>query len=394
MQQILFSFLFLFSITNASGQLAAHYQFEQDGRALSLEEKMDSEGVPGFSTYLIYGEQRDSLALGTLRQGGLQKVMATTPFPAGAMSEAPVLFELLRLSDSGEINLDEPVEKYLPELRDKRWLKFKPVTIRDLILRRRNLSGPMKPAGFAAGEQRPELARLLKAGNASITDGLFIRGNLNFRQQAQCGNAILLQLILEKYYGKPLPEIMKERVLKPLGMDHSFYAAELSPEQEKVAAMGHDKSGAPLPGGYRRYTELAAMGLWTTPRDYALLVRHIIRAAKGKDNRFLKRETAHAGLTRQSGYRSLLFHIDDNGGIYWGGNAKGYFTAMQANLDEDYIMVAFCNGDLNWPLVMGCLYQSGGWIATQRKGEQLVLFTQPGDEALSEGLKQKLNAYA
>ncbi|MCO6480909.1 MAG: serine hydrolase [Phaeodactylibacter sp.] len=393
MQHILLTFFFLFFLAPAFGQLADHYQFEQEGRTLSLAEKMAVEQAPGFSTYLLYGEGRDSLALGMLARGSRRPVESTTPFPVGAMSEAPVLFEFLRLSDEGKISLDDPVAKYLPGLSDRRWFRARPVTIRDLILRRKSLNGPMKPSGYGPGEGWPALQDVVADGNADFPGGLAVRSNRK-RQQPQCANAILLQLILEKYYRQPLPQIMAERVLGPLGMRHSFYAVELSDSQVEAAALGHDKSGATLPGGYRRYPELAAMGLWTTPADYARFVHHVIQAAKGKDNRFLKPATARAGLTAQSSYRSLLFHVNKDGLIYWGGNAKGYFTAMQASLADDYIMAAFCNGNLNWPLVMGSLYQSGGWIAQQRKGEKLVLFTRPGDEALSTGLREQLRAYA
>lgn len=394
MQRSLLFFFCSFILTPAFGQLLEHYRFEQDGKALSLKEKMVEEGVPGFSTYLIYGNRQDSLAAGLLRVSGKKEVGYATPFPAGAMSEAPVLFEILRLAGAGEISLDGPVHQYLPKLKDKRWLKLRKVTIRDLILRRKNLGGPMKPSGYAAGENWPPLEALLESGNDDFPGGLAIRGNRMLKQSPQYANAVLLQLILEKYHGKPLAEIMAERVLAPLGMENSFYATELSDAQEATVALGHDTTGAPLPGGYRRYPELAATGLWTTPADYARFVEHIIRAARGTDNRFLKPETARAGLARQFGYRSLLFHINKDGLIYWGGNTKGYFTAMQASLRDDFIMVAFCNGDLNWALVMGSLYQAGGWIAQQRKGERLVLFTQPCDEALSEGLKQQLQSFA
>lgn len=157
MQRSLLFFFCSFILTPAFGQLLEHYRFEQDGKALSLKEKMVEEGVPGFSTYLIYGNWQDSLAAGLLRVSGKKEVGYATPFPAGAMSEAPVLFEILRLADAGEISLDGPVHQYLPKLKDKRWLKLRKVTIRDLILRRKNLGGPMKPSGYAAGENWPPL---------------------------------------------------------------------------------------------------------------------------------------------------------------------------------------------------------------------------------------------
>ena len=185
MQRFLLFLFCPFIFTSAFGQLIDHYQFEQDGKILSLQEKMADERVPGFSTYLMYGASSDSLVVGTLKAQGAQKVTFDTPFPAGAMSEAPVLFEILRLADSGEISLDAPLEKFLPALQDKRWFKFQPVTIRDLILSRKNFGGPMKPTGYAAGEAWPALSELLISGNADFPDGLAVRSNRNRKQNPQ-----------------------------------------------------------------------------------------------------------------------------------------------------------------------------------------------------------------
>ncbi len=394
MQKLSLLFLFVFSAFTVSSQLADYYQFDQDGEQLSLAEKMAAEQVPGYSNFLWFDDQEESLTTGQRSASEEATVSTTTLFPVGAMSEAPVLFEMLRLSDAGLIDLDAPVQNYLPELRDRRLFKFQSITIRDLILRRKTLTGPMKPHGYAAGDSWPTLSELLTNGGQDFPDGLYIRKNRMGGQSPQCGNAILLQLILENYHQQALATIMQEQVFEPLGMEHSFYATELTTEQQAQAAVGHDQEGIAIPGDYRRFPELAAAGLWTTPADYARLVLHVMKAARGEDNRFLTQATALKSVTAQQGYRSLLFHINEQGGIYWGGNTAGYFTAMQANMQDNYVMVAFCNGDLNWPLVMGSLFQSGGWIAQQRQGETIGMFTQPGDEGLSDEIVARLQTYA
>lgn len=371
-----------------------HYRFSQKEQTLSLPEKMAAENVPGLSIHLQYDGQCDQLLLGKRQANIDDPITAETPFQVGSLSTAPVLFEILRLADAGQLELDAAVQDYVPELVDKRWLKNKTISIRDIILGKAKLNSPMKPTGYGAGETYPKLEEVLQNGNHDFPGGLVLRRSHNRHQQPQYGNAVLLQLIIERIHQQPLADILAKNVFQPLGMAHSYYATELSAEQMAQNAIGHEGGGNVLPGSYRRYVAQGAAGLWTTPSDFAKLVQHVMDAAQGKDNRFLTAATAMKGITRQHGYRSLLFHINDEGGIYWGGNAKGYFTAMQANLKDRYVMVAFCNGDLNWPLVMGTLYQSGGWIARQRKGESLVLFTQEGDEALSIPLREQLRAYA
>ena len=394
MKNLLFTLSLALISISTYGQLIEHYSFSQDEQTLNLIEKMAYENVPGLSIHIQYDDKCDQLLLGDRQADTNDPVTAETRFQVGSLSTAPALFEVLRLADAGQLDLDAAIQTYIPELADKRWFKNKKVTIRDIILDKAKLNSPMKPTGYGAGESFPSLAEILETGNEDFPGGIILRKSNNRGQQPQYANAVLVQLLLERIHQQPLADIIEKNVFEPLGMAHSYYATALSAEQMAQIAVGHDGEGNVLAGNYRRYVAQGAAGLWTTPSDFAKLVQHVMDAAQGKDNRFLSAATAMKGVTRQHGYRSLLFHIGDNGGIYWGGNAKGYFTAMQANLKDRYVMVAFCNGDLNWPLVMGTLYQSGGWIAKQRKGESLVLFTQEGDEALSAPLIQQLQSYA
>ncbi|MEZ4686698.1 MAG: hypothetical protein R3B47_11705 [Bacteroidia bacterium] len=144
-------------------------------------------------------------------------------------------------------------------------------------------------------------------------------------------------------------------------MHHSLYAIELTNEQLATTCTGHDDEGKTLPGGYYRYPEQGASGLWTTPRDYARLVLHVMEAAQGSDNRLISPELAREGMSLQSGHRSLIFHINEYGNLYWGGNGKGYYMSMQAWPETGLVAVAACNKNLQWKLVNPALWQTYNW---------------------------------
>ena len=80
------------------------------------------------------------------------------------------------------------------------------------------------------------------------------------------GGVTIEQLLLTDVVGKPFPVLMKELVLKPIGMTHSTFEQPLPAAFESQTASAHN-NGTPVTGRYHVYPEMAAAGLWTTPTD-------------------------------------------------------------------------------------------------------------------------------
>ncbi len=363
---LLLFILFVGLPTVLPGQLADVLTYEWKGQTYDLDAALAAQQVPGFSYVLFKPDgSRETILRGHRGDAARSAIQATTPFPVGAMSGAPVCFAILQLVDRGVIDLDAPVCQYLTsrELADRRLLKWSPVTVRDILLYRRNMISSYKPQGYAAGEPVPSFEQVWRGAAPASTPPVGVRGNRNIVGESQYANLLVLQQVLEDHYGESLDTLLQREVFGPLGMAHSFYATALDSERSASAACGHYQDGTPVPGGYRYYPELAAAGLWTTPTDYAKLVRYVMDAAKGRDNRLLSREMALAGITPARGFRSLLFHINKYGNLYWGGNCKGFYANMQAWLEEDCIAVAMANRDLCWPLVNGAVGQSYAYLA-------------------------------
>jgi hypothetical protein len=110
------------------------------------------------------------------------------------------------------------------------------------------------------------------------------------------GGYTILQLLLSDQSGQPFPVLMRDSVLKPLHMNHSTYEQPLPEALRAMAASGYDRSGKKVEGNWHVYPEMAAAGLWTTPRELAKYVITIQNANLGRAH-LLSPPLLHAMLT-------------------------------------------------------------------------------------------------
>ena len=83
------------------------------------------------------------------------------------------------------------------------------------------------------------------------------------------GGTTIVQLAITDTLAKPFAEIMRERVLDPLGMTDSTYEQPLPSGREAKAARAQSGQGKSMDAKSHVYPEQAAAGLWTTPTDLA-----------------------------------------------------------------------------------------------------------------------------
>jgi CubicO group peptidase (beta-lactamase class C family) len=130
-----------------------------------------------------------------------------TLFAVGSISKSFVALALLQLRDEGKLDLDRPLVEYLPWLRVES--RFAPVTTHHLLTHTTGLPG----AGDVF-QADPELRHL-----AAYAPGEHFHYN----------NAMydVLGILAWTLDGRELPELLRERILRPLGMDRSEPAITL-----------------------------------------------------------------------------------------------------------------------------------------------------------------------
>lgn len=333
------------------------FSFSEGENTYTLEQKMAESKVYGISYYIMNGESQDtSFQVGYRDLENQQPVAASTRFQVGSMSTPLVHFAVLRAVDEGLINLDAKVNDYLEQWQIN-WTPlalFRPVRVRDLLQQTHKFNLGSKPQGYVPGTETPSLLQILNGESPSQEKAVKRISGYNLRGYSSFANVMILQLLLEETYKQPLSTIIEQKVLQPLGMSDSRFVAEMSTEDQASSAVGYDKQGKRIEGDRWVYPEVAAVGLWSTPRDYAHFVWYVMQAAKGKDNRFLSQEMALAAISPNKQNRALIFYATPD--LYWGGASMGFRTQFSASIDQDWVAVCFMNSHENWRFMASALY--------------------------------------
>lgn len=194
-----------------------------------------------------------------------EPVNVNTMFDAASMSKPVTAYLTLKMVDRGEIDLDEPLYKYLPLDDDLKDQRQKLITPRMVLTHTTGLPNWGKNFIRDPGEE------FGYSGEAFV----------------YLGRAI------ERIKKKPLHEILHEEVLKPLGMNNSSFI--WNKDYEKNAASGHDIDGKVLE--IKKYRSAHGAGtLATTASDYAKFVIAIIKGTglrnKTRDSMLIRRVKA------------------------------------------------------------------------------------------------------
>lgn len=240
--------------------------------------------VPGLVALVAHNEQVHVEALGTLAVGGapvardsLFRIASTTKPITGAATLAVV--------EEGLLTLEEPVDRLLPELANRRVLKRmdgplddtvpaqRAITVRDLLtftfgfgmVTEMFMARDPWPVVQAA-EQELHLSTIGPPNRAVQPDPDTWIANLGtLPLLAQPGErwlyntgASVLGVLLARATGQALPEVLRTRVLQPLGMrDTGFWTAET----DRLAT-----AYRPTPDGLATWDE--PDGMWSAPPSF------------------------------------------------------------------------------------------------------------------------------
>ena len=132
---------------------------------------------------------------------------------------------VLRLVEMGEINLDHPVGRYLPQAAAAN-AAANEITLMHLLTHTSGL--PAEAPLYEGADGRDDCVRALLGLAPELAVGSAV--------QYSCMGFILLSLVVEEVTGEGLDAFVRREVFDKLGMDDSgFYAVERFAEQERVA---------------------------------------------------------------------------------------------------------------------------------------------------------------
>ena len=267
----------------------------------SLTLRMAHYKTPGVSIAVVNnGEIEWARGFGVREWGKSDSITETTLFQVASISKPIFALGIMRLVQQGRLDLDEDINTYLKSWKVPTNGSWQPrITLRQILSHSAGLTVSGFP-GYLRSEEIPNLVEILEGKYSSNTAPILVNIIPGFQSRYSGGGITLAQLVMMDVVGKPFPEIMRELVFDPLGMEYSTYEQPLPEKWATQAATAHPWKIQAIVGKWHVYPEMAAAGLWTTASDLARVGIELQRALKGKSD-FLSQEIVSQMLAPQTG---------------------------------------------------------------------------------------------
>ncbi|WP_407118545.1 serine hydrolase domain-containing protein [Bradyrhizobium sp. LMG 9283] len=313
---------------------------------------------------------------------GVQDAVSEAPitdktiFRLFSMTKAITAVVAMQLIEDGKIKLDDPVSKYIPSFANvkvgvekkaedgTKSLELVPpkrsMTVRDLMTH---------TSGITYGFYGDSLVRKayreanIYAGDFDLAEFAERIAKLPLHNQPgalwQYGHSTdVLARVMEVAAGKPLMDIMREKLLDPLGMvDTGFFVAD--PEKQKLLAQ-------PLPNDadfrvgrindptVSKKIQFASGGMVTTMADYQRFAQMLLNGGSLDGKTILKPETFKLMVTDQVGPGSGV----DRDYFYFPGDGFGFGLGLAVRTDPGNAKPPPPGnlGELKWDGASGCYF--------------------------------------
>ena len=255
----------------------------------------------------------------------------TELFEIGSISKSFVALALLQLHDEGKLDFHRPIVEYLPWLRIQSSLA--PVTTHHLLTHTTGLPG----AGDVFPSD-PETRHL-----AAYAPG----------EQFHYNNAMydVLGLLAWTLDGRELPELLRERILKPLGMNRSEPVITLDIRERLARNYAPFKSDRPYPR-HGRLCEAPSLiitsgagSVASTAADMGAYVRMIARHGQAGAGRLVSEQgfglfsrghilAEDFGPGAHYGYGIAVDTLDGNRLLLHTGGMVSFMSSLMVDIDE------------------------------------------------------------
>ena len=165
----------------------------------------------------------------------------------------------------------------------------------------------------------------------------------------------LLGRVIERITHKEFPQLMKERILDPIGMPDSDFNLSRVPAQQRHSA--YSKRGKPMVHPWDR-AFLPSSGLQTTAADLATFDGAILSISKGQPNSIVKVEslkemttiripTAWSGVSQ--GYGWQLVNTSSQGPQWRHAGGEAGFEGLLTLYPRSHTTIAVLGNRKDWP---------------------------------------------
>jgi CubicO group peptidase (beta-lactamase class C family) len=342
-----------------------------------VEGQMHRLNIPGVSLAIVEDDKIVHLrGFGRARPGG-EAPTSQTPFFIGSLTKSFTALAVMQLVEAGQIDLDAPVQRYLPWFRVADPEASARMTVRHLLNQTSGLptlSGEIPLADFddSPGATERQARALSTLVLTRPVGSAFEYSNSNYH---------LLGLIIEAVSGEWYADYVKRRIFTPLDMSHSYTSPPMA--RQNGLAVGHQywfgipfaAPNMPLPHG-----SLPGGGLISSSEDLARYMIALLNGGRYRDvqvlsgagvNELYRGEAELTAMGQSLGRYGMGWFVDKIGQtkLIWHSGTSPDFAAFMALLPEQkkgvILLFNACHHLMN-----PALSDFGGGVAALLAGEQ------------------------
>ena len=362
--------LYLFFLSCFGNALAQGLSFNREKLAALdafILDEIKANRIAGAEVYIHHkGEAVWHKALGKSNSEGPEALKKNSLYYIQSMTKPIISTAIMQLVEQGKINLNDSIEKYLPEAANLRVTtapnqgrsgatvaREKAITIKHLLTH---------TAGFSHGLGESKLDQELF--KRLYNETLDYKGHedlesriaalLQFPLIGQPGeqwyysaSLDLLALILQRVSKQAIPDYLKTQLFDPLGMKDTGYNLTPSQAERVMPLHSFDAEGNFVLSEQQVPTQGNTVyggthGLFSTVEDYAKFCQIFLNKGKSNGKQILKEETVNLMLTNSVGNLmgesrgfglgfGVLYATEKdpspaaNGQFYWGGYFSTHF---------------------------------------------------------------------
>ncbi len=318
-----------------------------------LPELIAEHDVPAAAVAVSVGDEVVEAAAGTLNLATGVEATTDSVFQIGSITKVWTATLVMQLVDEGLVDLDEPVHRYLPELRLADQSAAEAMTVRQLLCHTAGFEGDIFTDTGRGDDCVEKLVALL-----GDVPQLFTPGELfSYNNAGYC----VLGRLVEVVRGTSYDEALVEHLITPLGLTHTA----VSPYEAIVhrAAMGHvqpapDAPQVPAPvWALARSNGPAGAMLAMTARDLVAFAKmHLSGGVAASGDKLLTPGAVKAMQTKQVTLPDLRV-LGTGWGLGWelfetvgtpmvghDGNTIGQASFLRVLPDHDLSVTLLTNG--------------------------------------------------
>jgi len=219
-------------IKPAFAQIApAHF----DSVDVYISSKMKELGIPGAALVVVQGDQIVHLKAFGIADADGRLVTPQTPFFTGSTGKSFTVLAIMQLAEAGKIELDSPVQTYLPWFRVADIKASEMITVRQLL----NMASGIPQSIGQEQIANIDLSDSAIENNVRALAKIELIAPSGERYEYSNANYVTLGMLVQAVSGQSYEEYITEHIFNPLDMQNSF-ASKTEAEQAGLA-IGYQK---------------------------------------------------------------------------------------------------------------------------------------------------------